>query len=237
MDIEVLSVWADNYIYLLTTGATAVVVDPGVAAPVVAALQLSGGTLSHILLTHRHRDHTGGVAQLRERYGSILVEPQGEGDTLEVGELFIRVLSVPGHTADDVAYWLPREQVVFTGDTLFCGGCGRLGCDAARMWASLQVLRDLPDDTRVYCGHEYTVDNLEFALDLEPDHAAIRARLTEETRKRARGLPTVPSTIGLEKQTNPFLRADTEAVRRAAALEGADPVDVFRELRRRKDRW
>ena len=147
------------------------------------------------------------------------------------------MLATPGHTSGHVSYWFPGGEALFCGDTLFALGCGRLfEGDAPTMWRSLGKLMALPDQTRVYCGHEYTLSNARFALTIEPDNAAIRQRAAEVEAARARGEPTIPTTIGVEKATSPFLRAADPALRRALGLEGAPDVEVFAEVRRRKDR-
>jgi hydroxyacylglutathione hydrolase len=147
----------------------------------------------------------------------------------------VEVLFVPGHTAHDTAYYFPQAQAVFTGDSLFACGCGRMfGRDAARMWGSLCRLRDLPDETRLYCGHDYTLENLEFAAHLEPENAAVRARLDQF---RADPGSAMPSTLGEEKRTNPFLRCDTESLAAAAGLPGRTPAEVLAAIRGMKDRW
>jgi hydroxyacylglutathione hydrolase len=161
-----------------------------------------------------------------------------EGDTVSSGRLSWRVLSVPGHTANHIALVVDGIGSVFSGDTLFAGGCGRLfGGTAAQMWNSLLRLRGLPDDTLLYPGHEYTLENMQFAVSVEPDNLPVRKRLDEVRALVGQGKPAVPSTIGVEKQTNPFFRADDPALRRAVGMEKASAVNVFAELRRRKDRF
>ncbi len=253
--LKVLTVPAfqDNYLWLIHDGEHAAVVDPGDAAPVVAALERNGLSLVAILLTHHHADHVGGVPALLERFRVPVYGPRGEsipqvtqalseGDTVKLPQLglALAVLDVPGHTRGPIAYFSSEQQWLFCGDTLFAGGCGRLfEGTPAQMAASLDKLGALPDVTRVYCAHEYTLSNLRFAREAEPFNAALDERIQAEQAKRERGEPTVPSTIGLEKATNPFLRVRepgilaTLAQKRGLADGGA--VATFAALREWKD--
>lgn len=243
----------DNYGYLVhepVSGATAAIDTPEVK-PILAALEEKGWTLTHILNTHHHFDHAGGNAELKEKTGCTVIGPKGEkdlipgidravgeGDIVELGAARARVIEVPGHTRGHIAYSFDQEHVAFVGDTLFALGCGRLfEGTAQQMWSSLGKLMELPDDTVVYCAHEYTQANARFALSVEPDNAALAARAKEIDEKRARGEWTVPTTIGLEKRTNPFLRAASPDLRRVLGLEAAPDVDVFAETRKRKDNF
>jgi hydroxyacylglutathione hydrolase len=249
---------SDNYAYLVVDpeSGEAGVVDCAEAAPVLAAAQRAGVTLVAVLATHHHFDHVGGNLDLLAAhpdlrvYGSAadapripgITDPVQDGDVVRVGSLEARVILIPAHTSGHVAYWFTDEDAVFTGDTLFAGGCGRLfEGDAAQMMASLGRLASLPDRTRVYCGHEYTLKNLRFACELEPGNAALGAKLDEVERLRARDEPTVPTTIGSEKDTNPFLRVDSPeiqaAVRRRVPGATDDPVSVFAAVRALKDRY
>jgi hydroxyacylglutathione hydrolase len=239
--------FSDNYIWVLREGMHAAVVDPGDAAPVIAYLEREGATLSAIINTHHHGDHVGGNEALVARWNvpvfgpateSIPAVTQGlrEGDSIEVPGVGVSlsVLDIPGHTAGHIAFVGP--QILFCGDTLFAGGCGRLFEGTPRqMVESLRKLAALPIDTRVYCGHEYTVSNLRYALAVEPDSAPVRERQAREEAKRSRGEPTLPSTIGEEQRTNPFLRVDDASVRGAAERHAGrvlpDKVAVFAELR------
>lgn len=242
---------SDNYIWTLTgEGSRAVIVDPGEAAPVERAIA-QGLRPCAILLTHHHHDHTGAVAELARRYALTVHAPQddriahvdqrvAEGDevVLDGAGLRFRVLHVPGHTLTHVAY--VGEGVAFTGDTLFSLGCGRLfEGTPAQMLASLRRLAALPDETLVCCAHEYTLANAAFAMAVEPGNPALQARLAEVRRQRAAGRPSLPSTIGVERATNPFLRCDEASVAGAvAAHAGSDPGDelaTFAALRRWKD--
>lgn len=243
----------DNYGYLVhepVSGATAAIDTPEVK-PILAALKEKGWTLTHILNTHHHFDHAGGNTELKEKTGCAVIGPKGEkdlipgidravgdGDIVELGAARARVIEVPGHTRGHIAYSFDEEHIAFVGDTLFALGCGRLfEGTAQQMWTSLGKLMALPDDTVVYCAHEYTQANARFALSVEPDNAALAARAKEIDEKRARGEWTVPTTIGLEKKTNPFLRAASPDLRRVLGLEAAPDVDVFAETRKRKDNF
>jgi len=243
----------DNYGYLVhdsATGATAAIDTPEVAA-ILNALETTGWRLTHILNTHHHFDHAGGNAELKAKTGCTIIGPKGEkdlipgidravgeGDIVEVGSARARVIDVPGHTRGHVAYHFADDHVVFVGDTLFALGCGRLfEGTAAQMWTSLGKLMALPDDTTVYCAHEYTQSNARFALTVEPHNTALAARAKEIDEKRARGEWTVPTTIALEKATNPFLRAASADLRATIGLPSAADVDVFAETRSRKDNF
>lgn len=251
---------ADNYAYLVIDEAssTAAVVDVAEADSVVAAAAREGVTLVAILSTHHHFDHVGGNEDLLAALpaGSVEVfgygEDQGripgitrglaDGEEFTIGSLRGRAIFIPAHTLGHVAYHFASEGVVFTGDTLFAGGCGRLfEGDAAQMMASLGRLAALPDDTRVYCGHEYTASNLKFAAELEPSNAALAVRQREVAALRAAGKPTVPTTIAIEKATNPFLRADSPelaaSVRAREEGVGSDAASVFAATRRLKDNY
>lgn len=251
LQIEQIAVLRDNYVYLLrdeATGACAVV-DPSVAAPVRAALDRLGWTLTHILNTHHHHDHTGGNLELKIATGCTIVGHArdaaripgidvgvADGGVVALGTARARIIDVSGHTVGHIAYWFPEESALFCGDTLFSLGCGRLfEGTPSQMWASLTRLRQLPPETRVYCGHEYTESNARFALQIDPDNPSLRRRAEEVRQLRANGLPTVPSLLGEEQAANPFLRADDAGLQQAAALARDDPVAAFAEIRRRKD--
>jgi hydroxyacylglutathione hydrolase len=252
LTIEVVPILKDNYAFLLTDRASGrrAVVDPGEAGPVLGRLGRDGGGVDLVLLTHHHGDHTGGVAAVVAATGARVVGPAAEaariagldaqvreGDTVALGASVARVLATPGHTAGHIAFVLDTAGALFCGDTLFVMGCGRLlERDAATMWGSLTKLMGLPDATRVYCGHEYTAANARFALTVDPDNPALVERAAEVERLRAAGLPTVPSTIGEEKATNPFLRAGDPAIRARLDLERASDAEVFAEIRARKDK-
>jgi len=241
----------DNYGFLLhseETGETAAIDTPEVA-PILRELDRKGWRLTHILNTHHHFDHAGGNLELKEKTDCTVIGPRdeaskipgldravGDGDEVMFGGEVARVLGVPGHTAGHIAYHFPEQNLAFVGDTLFALGCGRLfEGTPAQMWTSLQRLMALPDETVVYCAHEYTQANARFALSVEPDNEALRMRARAIDEKRRKGQPTVPTTIGLEKATNPFLRPASADLQRTVGLEGADLVDVFARTRQLKD--
>ncbi|MGR3594391.1 MAG: hydroxyacylglutathione hydrolase [Limimaricola soesokkakensis] len=253
MPLELLTVpcLSDNYAFLLHdagTGRTALV-DAPEAAPIRRALDAHGWRLSDILLTHHHDDHVAGVADLRD--GARVIGARADahrlppldlevapGDPLEVLGAKVEVIDVPGHTLGHVAFHFPQDHMAFTADSLMALGCGRLFEGTAdQMWDSLRKLRDLPGQTLICSGHEYTETNARFALTIEPDNRALRDRAAAIARARAEGRPTVPSHLSEERATNPFLRADMPELQRAAGLEGHSAVQVFAEIRSRKDRF
>ncbi|MES2125721.1 MAG: hydroxyacylglutathione hydrolase [Pseudomonadota bacterium] len=257
LQVLALPAFKDNYLWLIHDGRNAAVVDPGDAAPILAALAAHGLTLTAILLTHHHADHIGGVAALLARSKVPVFGPRheaiaaitvalGEGDRVDVPGLALAfdVLDVPGHTAGHIAYVrVGTPHWLFCGDTLFAGGCGRLfEGTPTQMADSLGKLAALPDDTAVFCAHEYTLANLKFALAVEPGNAALQARMARETARRADGIPTVPSSIGVEKATNPFLRYREAAVLATLAAQdrlapGSGPVAAFAALREWKNNF
>jgi len=242
----------DNYGVLIhdpASGATAAI-DAPEAPPIEAALRAAGWTLSDILVTHHHGDHTGGIAELKKKHRCRVVAPQSEaakiplvdetvreGDTVKVGTLSANVIETPGHTAGHITYWFNGDKLAFAGDTLFSVGCGRvIEGTPEMMWASLVKLRDLPGDTQVYCGHEYTLANIKFAQSIDPGNAALEARAAQAAIQVAAGAPTIPTTIDEEKVTNPFLRADVPEIAAAVGLAGKPAAEVFGEIRARKNR-
>ncbi|MCC7327967.1 MAG: hydroxyacylglutathione hydrolase [Burkholderiales bacterium] len=249
--------FADNYIWLLRDRANAVVVDPGDAAPVLDYLVREDLALTGVLATHHHNDHVGGIPALLERYAVPVFGPAREsipgrsraiaaGDVVCLPGLPVTLtgIDIPGHTAGHIAFFgdVDGQPSLFCGDTLFAAGCGRLfEGTPGEMWKSLSTLADLPAATRVYCGHEYTLANLRFALAVEPDNATLRERARSEQAKRDRGEPTLPTSIGLELATNPFLRVSLPnvkaAVERHAGSSVADDVAVFAALREWKNRF
>jgi hydroxyacylglutathione hydrolase len=256
MNLIPLPAFQDNYLWLLHDGQRALVVDPGDAGPVRAYLAEHGLQLEAILVTHHHADHTGGVDELRDATGAQVVGPAhetipeplrrlSEGDQVEVLGLRFEVLEVPGHTAGHIAYYcdsIDGAPLVFCGDTLFSGGCGRLfEGTPAQMFDSLSRLAALPGTTRVCCTHEYTLGNLKFATAVEPGNSQLIHYRQQCEERRSRGEPTLPSTIALEIGVNPFLRARQPAVAQAAhaynAADEADPVAVFAALRQWKNEF
>ncbi|HEY7610993.1 MAG TPA: hydroxyacylglutathione hydrolase [Alphaproteobacteria bacterium] len=250
-EIERIPVLQDNYVWLVREPAANVtaVVDPAVAEPVLAAAKRRGWRITHILNTHHHPDHTGGNLEIKKATGCTIVGPShdreripgidvevSDGDSYTFGTERGQVFFVPGHTRGHIAYWFPGSDALFCGDTLFIMGCGRLfEGTPEQMWKSLSRLRALPATAQVYCAHEYTQSNARFALTVDPGNADLKARAAEVDRLRALGTPTVPGTLGEERKTNPFLRADTPGVAAAVGLAGAEPAKVFAEVRRRKD--
>ncbi len=243
----------DNFGVLVhdpATGATAAI-DAPEAAPVEAALRDTGWKLTDILVTHHHGDHTGGIAELKARHRCRVVAPAGEaakipgvdetvreGDSVKVGNLSARVLETPGHTAGHITFVFDADRLAFAGDTIFSIGCGRvIEGTPEMMWNSLKKLRDLPGDTQIYCGHEYTMANIKFALTLEPGNKALKARAEEAQRQVAEGRPTIPTTLAEEKAANVFLRADVPEVAAAVGLAGKPAAEVFAEIRARKNKF
>jgi hydroxyacylglutathione hydrolase len=249
LKIDIIPCLQDNYAYLVSSDGLTAVVDPSEAAPIEKVLRERGLKLTHILNTHHHWDHSGGNRELKDKFGAEVVGPEtdrsripaidtgvSESSGWQFGEHPVRILDVPAHTRGAIAFVFPGA--VFTGDTLFAMGCGRLFEGTAEMmFNSLAKLASLPDETAVYCGHEYTLSNGRFALTLEPGNRDLRERMGVAEAIRGEGKPTVPSTIGLEKQTNPFLRTASAEIRATLGMEGADPVSVFAEIRRRKDNF
>jgi len=220
------------------------------AALMAAALTASGWKLTDILVTHHHGDHTAGIAELKRRHHCRVVAPRreaakipdvdatvGEGDTVTLGALTAQVIETPGHTLGQINYFFPTAKLLFAGDTLFSIGCGRvIEGTPEMMWASLLKLRALPDDTQIYCGHEYTQANIRFALTIEPDNPDLRARAEEAKRQIAAGQATIPTTMGAEKRENVFLRADEPSVAAGVRMKGRSAAEVFGELRERKNK-
>jgi hydroxyacylglutathione hydrolase len=242
---------ADNYGYLLhdeESGATAAVDTPD-ADEIRAQLKRKGWRLTHIFNTHHHADHAGGNLALKRATGCTIVGPRadaaripgldvavGEGDVVELGAHRATVYDTPGHTRGHIVYHFAQSRAAFVGDTLFARGCGRLFEGTPRqMWSSLQKILSWPDDTRLYCAHEYTASNARFALTVEPQNRALRERNAAIAALRAAGKPTVPSTLGEERATNPFLRPQSAELRATIALTDANDVDVFAKTRALKD--
>jgi hydroxyacylglutathione hydrolase len=251
--ISPIPAFQDNYIWMLARDGEAIVVDPGEAHPVHTTLRQMGLKLTDIVVTHHHADHVGGVAELADAYRPRVWGPAhesiprrqvalSEGDSIELMDQRFSVIDVPGHTLGHIAFYAPEIGTLLCGDTLFACGCGRLfEGSPAQMVESLTKLARLPDATRVYCAHEYTLANIRFARAVEPDNVELAARQQDCERQRARGEPTVPSTIGVERATNPFLRSDEPAVRAAAERRspgaGSDRVSTFAAIRAWKNQF
>lgn len=245
LNVTPLPALSDNYIYLLRSGTDVGVVDPGEAAPVQAYLSEDSLPLTHIFLTHHHGDHTGGVEALRAATGAKVIgaaqdaarlppldQAVAEGDTVSFGDMHFKVLDTPGHTVGHIAY--VGEDYLFCGDTLFSMGCGRVfEGTMEQMWQSLCKLRDLPDATLICCGHEYTESNAHFATHLLPQEKDIALFLGRTVGMRHKGTPTVPASLKIERELNPFLRADAPNI--MAALDCTTPVETFTAMRKMKD--
>lgn len=251
-EIVLIPCLSDNYAVLLhdaATGTTALV-DAPEAGPILSALDQRGWALTHVLITHKHSDHIDGLPALIKRFSPEVFGPKAEaasipgldvllseGDVAEAGPWRFQTIATPGHTKGHVVFHEPTEQWLFSGDTLFVMGCGRLFEDSATaMWGALKKLAALPNETRVWCGHEYTLSNAKFCAGVLPADSAIAARLNKVEADRKAGKPTVPTTIGAEKATNVFLRAAEDKVAGAVGMDSRDPAAVFAELRERKNR-
>lgn len=242
----------DNFGVLVhdTDSGTTVAIDVPNAAAYMDALEKTGWTLSHILITHHHWDHTQGLGDLKTKTGARVIGPERsrlkisgmdrtveDGDDIRCGPYEIRAISTPGHTIDQISWHFAQVGMAHTGDTLFSLGCGRVfEGDKDMMWSSLsKLMRQLPDETTIYCGHEYTEANARFALTIEPDNEDLQQRASEVAELRGRGEPTLPTTMAREKATNPFLRAGEASVATALGMEGKSPAEIFGEIRTRKD--
>lgn len=255
LNVLTVPAFQDNYLWLIHNGKHAVAVDPGDAAPILATLNTHRLSLVAILLTHHHADHVGGVKELTTRFDvpvfgpknetiPEITNPLAEGDSITIPELdlTLSILDVPGHTRGHIAYFASDQLWLFCGDTLFAGGCGRLfEGTPEQMAASLDKLAALPGDISVYCAHEYTLANLRFAFEIEPDNLELQARMQSEQAKRDQGISTIPSTIDLEKRTNPFLRFRLPSIADRLITTGhvssREPIAVFAALRQWKNSY
>jgi hydroxyacylglutathione hydrolase len=255
LEIVTVPCLADNYAYLVKGPDGVAVIDAPEAGPILAALEARDWTPGVLMITHHHPDHVGGIRQIREKYGCPVMGPRAEADKIAAqGEALdieldpgfeggsgagrCQVIAVPGHTLGHIAFYYPEGGALFTADSLMALGCGRLfEGTPAMMWQSLSTLAALPDDTLVYSGHEYTQSNAAFALSIDPNNAALRQRAEEITQTRAKNDPTVPARLGLEKATNPFLRAGAADLKKTLGLEGVEDAEVFAHIRSAKDRF
>ncbi|WP_445372825.1 hydroxyacylglutathione hydrolase [Methylomonas sp. HW2-6] len=251
LDISIIPALTDNYIYLLQepdSGLTAVV-DPATSAPVMAELQRRGLALNYIFNTHHHNDHIGANLELKAATGCKIVGAKsdhsripgidialGDGDRIALGGETLAAIDTPGHTIGHIVYYSAGSNALFCGDTLFSLGCGRLfEGSPEQMWQSLQKLKALPAETKIYCAHEYTEANARFALTLEPGNPLLQQRYAEVCQLRRSNAPSLPSTIGRELATNPFLREHSSEIRQNLALPTASALAVFTAIRRQKD--
>lgn len=241
----------DNYAYLIHDEVTKMtaVVDPSDRDPILEVLGKMSWKLHYIFNTHHHGDHTGGNSDLKRRTGCQVVASRidrhripeidievSEGDSFSLGKTAIKILDVPGHTKGHIAFWIPEGDALFTGDTLFVMGCGRVFEGTYdEMWLSLDKLRGLPESTKVYCGHEYTVKNALFALTIDPHNEQLKERLKSVQNLQINRCPTVPTTIAEERITNPFLRPESEEIRALLGLQSASCIEVFKAMRQAKD--
>ncbi|SCX13353.1 hydroxyacylglutathione hydrolase [Agrobacterium rosae] len=253
LEIEVFLCRSDNFGVLLhdsETGTT-ISIDAPEEAAILDALNRRGWTLTHIFTTHHHQDHVEANLALKEKFGCEIYGPYDEavaipgldksaadGDEFELAGRRVQIISTPGHTAGHICYYLPDDALLFAADTLFAMGCGRLfERPAADMWHSFQKLMALPDDTHVYFGHEYTLSNARFAVTVDPENTTLKQRAGEVEALRNEGKFTIPTTIGLEKQTNPYMRVADPAIRATINLPDATDAEVFAEIRTRKDKF
>lgn len=253
VEVRLIPCLSDNYAVLVhePESKTTALVDAPEAAPILAALDKEGWKLTHILITHHHQDHVQGIKEIRAKYPVPVYGPRAEAgkipdisvelghlDVAEVGPLRANVIDTPGHTAGHIVYHFPKQALLFAGDTLFALGCGRpFERPAEVLWQSLLKLRELPPETKIYCGHEYTLSNARFALTVDPDNPALKRRAATIEALRAEGKPTLPTTIGEELATNPFLRWSDPAIRKTLGMEDAPDEAVFAEIRKRKDQF
>ena len=251
--IELISALSDNYIYLLHNDKVNItsVIDPGEAGPVIRVLKDRNWNLDQIINTHHHNDHTGGNAELKKKWGSELIAPSYEKDRISNVDTFVshddiisiagvdaKVIHTPGHTLGHVCFYIPEQKCLFSGDTMFYLGCGRVFEGTMKqMWNSLLELKLLPDDTLVYCGHEYTLSNAKFANHIDPNNQLLKQAYTDINNKIRKKIPTIPFLLGKEKQINPFLRADESSFTSSIGLNINNPIVSFGEMRLQKDKF
>ena len=251
LDISIINALSDNYIYLLRNEKKNItsVIDPGKAEPVIKFLNSKNWHLDEIINTHHHNDHIGGNDKLLDVYKSKLIAPSYEknrisnvdtfvsdNETINIAGVLTKVIHTPGHTLGHVCFYMPKEKCLFSGDTLFYLGCGRVfEGTMEQMWLSLVKLRSLPEDTTVYCGHEYTLANMKFANYIDFDNALLKKVSLEIKNKREEGFPSVPFNLGIEKKINPFLRADDDNFIKSVGLSSNNATESFCEIRLKKD--
>ena len=242
---------SDNFGVLVHDGETTIAIDAPQEQPILDALDEAGWSLTHILTTHHHADHVEANEALKARFGVTIIGPEkerekipgidravGGGETLDIGGIRVETIDTPGHTLGEISYYMPEARAVFAADSLFSLGCGRLfEGDAAMMWDSLQRLRALPDDTMLYCGHEYTATNAKCAIDIDPQNLTLQERVREVEALRVEGKPTIPVLLGREKKANPFLRADDPDLKQAMGMADASPAEVFAAVRKKRDQY
>ena len=254
INIEPIKAFDDNYIWLMTTNEGSIVIDPGESINLLKTIEQKNINLDAILITHHHYDHTGGIEELLMKYPNLKVygpnnnvdlikSRLGDGELLNVIGIDFEIIEIPGHTLDHIAYYanINNSPVLFCGDTLFAGGCGRVFEGTFdQMYESLMKLKKLPKNTRIYCGHEYTINNLKFAKAVEPDNIDLIIRYDEALDLRKNNIPTLPSTISIELKTNPFLRADENNVQKIISNKfktGFSEKEIFSALRQWKDNF
>lgn len=249
--IELIKALSDNYIYLLHNDKDNItaVIDPGEANPVTKVLKDKNLNLDQIINTHHHNDHTGGNAELKEYWGAQLIAPSYEKDRISNVDLFVshddiisiagidtKVIHTPGHTSGHVCFYMPEQKYLFSGDTMFYLGCGRVfEGTMEEMWNSLLKLKSLPDDTLVYCGHEYTLSNAKFSTHIDPYNELLKKTYIIINNNSEKGIPTIPFLLGEEKKINPFLRADENSFTTSIGLNKNSPTEAFTKMRLQKD--
>ena len=253
IEINVINAFSDNYIYLIRneTKNITTVIDPGESNPVIKFLKKRSWHLDEIINTHHHHDHIGGNAELLDIYKSKLIAPiydknrisdidvyVSDNDLINIAGTKTKVIHTPGHTLGHVCFYMADEKCLFSGDTMFYLGCGRVfEGTMEQMWSSLIKLRTLPDDTLVYCGHEYTSSNAKFAKHIDPNNKLLNDAIVEIKNKREKGLPTIPFELGTEKKINPFLRADDQKFIDSINLKSSNPEKFFSTMRLKKDNF